>query len=925
MRYSVGAFLGLLTTFVAASVFVVLSPRSAFAQGGETGSIVGFVIDQNSMPIKGVKVVAKSSTQIGGNKTTYSDDEGAFRFKGLLPGTFEIVASAPKMKTINQRDIRVGVNVSAEATIIMEIETSAVEEVKVVEKAPIVSTTSAVVKEVYDEEFMDNLPLETRTSVEHFVGNNVAGSRSISNRSARIRGGTSEQNAFMVDGFFMNGQKTTFKSLAAMEVQTAGVGADGATSPGGVITMVTKSGSNKYEIDVNGFWEDSVFKPFRDEGESEQRGWRIALNPTLSGPIIKDRLWFFVNIESRSEVNARESDPTGFFSQPPRLSYGNVRGTLKLTWQMTPRNKLQSFTIINRDFAKNLGDGLNVDRDAQSKFDHFDGFSGLTWESAPRNDLVLTLKGALTRFWEETAPESCRLNPDSCDHTPAIVQTFPQTIFLGNYSIHQQIVKKSVELAGQLEYFATTKNLGSHNIKLAPRYFSTTEEIADSTPGDKIIYWNGSVNARQVEYFSNDPRLQPQRYGWFLRTGTGTKVVTPLTDSIRATRYLTLNPGVAFVWAFSENSAGERVTDDKALTQHLSTAYDLTHDGRTALRASFNSYVDPDSGRLARFSLGDRVSRDCNWVEATKSYADSCTFSGGKGNNTFGLPCGKQGVDIYGNDCREKLKLPRTWEYTVGAEREIIQGVGVGGDFIYRLFTTPYTNRETNRVWNNSGSELDRTSPYRNGVAQIVTDLGTPENAERIYKGVTLNVHKRDGVFKVNAAYTWSHLTGNAFDTNSGYGLGSIPPRDQFLYGDLPDDARHNVRVTGNYQATKWLTFGMVYRYTSGYPYTKYFYNVQTGGRDDLRARVGLNPGNDINDPKDDRPLRMPDTTQFNVSIRANLKPLTGTQTEFFVDVINVFNLRETTGVVTEDGPRFGQTSARQSTTLFRLGFRFKY
>ena len=56
----------------------------------------------------------------------------------------------------------------------MEVAT-ATEEVKVIERAPIVSTTTANVKEQWDEEFIDNLPLETRTSVEELVGHSTPG------------------------------------------------------------------------------------------------------------------------------------------------------------------------------------------------------------------------------------------------------------------------------------------------------------------------------------------------------------------------------------------------------------------------------------------------------------------------------------------------------------------------------------------------------------------------------------------------------------------------------------------------------------------------------------------------------------------------------------------------------------------------------
>src|SRR4051812_18395405 len=82
----------------------LLGPSVAFGQSA-SGSLVGYVFDQGGTPIKGVKVTTTSPTQIGGAKTTYSNDEGYFRFAALFPGTFEVRASAPKLKTIIQKDV----------------------------------------------------------------------------------------------------------------------------------------------------------------------------------------------------------------------------------------------------------------------------------------------------------------------------------------------------------------------------------------------------------------------------------------------------------------------------------------------------------------------------------------------------------------------------------------------------------------------------------------------------------------------------------------------------------------------------------------------------------------------------------------------------------------------------------------------------
>ena len=100
--------------------------------------------------------------------------------------------------------------------------------------------------------------------------------------------------------------------------------------------------------------------------------------------------------------------------------------------------------------------------------------------------------------------------------------------------------------------------------------------------------------------------------------------------------------------------------------------------------------------------------------------------------------------------------------------------------------------------------------------------------------------------------------------------------RDLFLWGYLPDDARHVVKTTLTYQWTRWLTSGMTHRYYSGRPYSRRLYNAETGGYDTFRSRVGVDPGTNLNDPGDDRALRLPDLQEFKLQLRASCARCSG-------------------------------------------------
>src|SRR5205814_9769857 len=118
---------------IASLSILLLAPLHAFGQGGASGSITGYVYDQTGVPLKGIKLTASSSTQIGGSKVTYSNDEGFFRIPALFPGKFELKATAPKMKTYVQKDIPVGLTSTVELSIIMDVEAADVDQVTVLE------------------------------------------------------------------------------------------------------------------------------------------------------------------------------------------------------------------------------------------------------------------------------------------------------------------------------------------------------------------------------------------------------------------------------------------------------------------------------------------------------------------------------------------------------------------------------------------------------------------------------------------------------------------------------------------------------------------------------------------------------------------------------------------------------------------------
>ena len=915
--------------FALALVAAALTPLAAFAQGGSDGSLIGYVFDQAGNPIKGVKIAASSPTQIGGSKTTYTNDEGAFRLRQLFPGTFQVSATAPKLKTVIQKDIKVGISSAAEVNIVMEVQTTGVEEIKVVEKAPTVSTTKTNVKEVYDLDFVESMPMNSRDQVFNQMVGQVGGAV-----GGRVRGGAGNQTIFTQDGFDMRDQYPVTKASAAYEIQSAGYGADNATASGGVVNLVTKSGSNKFEFEFNATAENEAMRLGKDNLDTPGNFYYLV-NPAVAGPIIKDKVWFAFAFESHLLGRGRDPDVEGIFPQLKPHVKGINKGTLKVTWQINGRNKLTYLNNFDSAFNWNMKSDLGVEQEAQqNRKAGLSGLWGVIWESLLTDSLVFRSQAAYSRRPQYTFPWLCTQDRATCEFIPGVIQTFPRRVDLYNVARgcngtgectngtsvpHRREDLDVYQTFNQLQLFVESKTLGEHNLVLKNQFYMEEESRRFSQPGDFFDEYAGGARLARTTFYSNDPRFEQPRYGWWIGNNTLWRSNTGLSDSWRPTRHLTFTPALSHVWAMGENSKGDVVINSQTFAPSITAAWDATHDGRSVIRGGYSQYVDVAIRTPTQHTVGDPVTRRCLWNDATSDYDRECTYSGGA-RNTFGLPCGPTGLDATGQPCKQDLKIPRTHEYTFGGEREIVSGVALAADFVYKKFNNQYEQRETNRIWNQAGTNV---IGYRNGAAETIIDMGTPDGATRTYRGLTLALNKRQGIVKSYLSYTLSDLRGTVFDGASNP-WGDIPGRDVYLDGPLSDDHRHDIKATMVWTATRWLSFGARYQYTSGFPYNRLFRNEVTNMYENYRATRGVNPGNNLNDPADDRELRLPDRQDMNLQVRVNLQPLIGHNMQLAVDMLNILNLRTTTTYGSDDGVNFGLDRERMAPFRLRLVLDYK-
>ncbi len=896
------------------------------ARAQNVGTLIGHVYDSSGLPLRGIAVTITSDTQIGGARTVTTDDEGAFRFQGLFPGKFKVTASAEKLRTVVQENIRVNQNSTIDIDIVMEVETSQ-EEVRIIERAPVVNLRSTTVGESFDEEFLNSLPLASRT----YQGVAVLAA-GVTDRDGdgnpQSRGGAFFSNKYTVDGFNTTdpvtrtfGQNFSFNAMANVEVTTAGFGADNSDTSGMVTNIVTKSGSNRFELDAGAEYSDHhlrLFKDSRDRGTN--RGMSGHVN--AGGPIRKDRLWYYLSAEGWNGTSTLDYDPN-FPAHPSRHAYG-LDGIGKLTWALTPRNKLSlRGTLSPAAFNNNLQSPL-VEPEAEARQFQRSEFLGLSWESLITDELFLVGRASYRQQRFNVGPQSCEWDPANCTSIPAEVD-----ILTGfqrrNYNAQTIDHRQTIELSGKLEYLKDSRTFGGHAVKLDWMFELMGNDIRQTVPGDTLLVNVGTAPFSRTTYCSNDPKVDNGvcRNNFLRSTVTGDHLRVSLSDSWKPTRYLTLSPGVAFHRGNSENDRGVKVTNMNAFTPHLSAIWDATHDGKTKLHAAFNGIADTGFLALARFTSRQLYSRRCGWDAQAQAYVSDCRSEGGNDSSTVGLPCGPAGVHPDGRPCTSKLTTPRIWEYSAGAEREILPGIGLGGVFVYRRFSRQWEDAETNGNWNEGGTGLNRDAPFKTGRSEFIFDLQTPEQAHRRHRALTTFLRKREGRFKAFVNYTWTDYEGASDSSFTGAYLDN-PGDTQYYYGPLGGDIRHDLRVQGTYQATPWLSAGVVYRFESGPPYNRFYFDPVYERYTRLQAQRGKDSNSNLN-PDDDTPLRLPDSSTFDLQIAANLEPLIKQRVRVWVDAINLLALRTPLAVLQNDGPFWGRPAAYRPPLRIVFGARYLY
>src|SRR5579884_1880156 len=369
------------TFFVTVGVCLVLalSTLPAFSQT-LTSNITARAEDATGAVVPGVEVTISSPAMIGGSRKEVTDETGSYRFTLVPPGTYRVTFALPGFKTLNIDGNTVAAGNTITVTGNMQVATTA-EEVTVNSQAPTVDLEEATVGVNINTKMMDELPWSRSLvgvsmmtpgvySTSFDIGNSAFGTTSI---ITATNGGVSRNNNVVtVDGLVWCQSYMDYGSFEEMNVSLTAKGADQMNS-GISLNTVVKSGGNNFHGNVSAKYQNGSMQSVNVTPELLTEGYSVGSNKythttdyygDIGGPILKDKFWFYTAERWGYSgqfipgfVTAVGGTPTPFFTELKSI-------TAKLTYQLTPSQKLEAYMGLPDKYQPYRGGSALTPQDA---------------------------------------------------------------------------------------------------------------------------------------------------------------------------------------------------------------------------------------------------------------------------------------------------------------------------------------------------------------------------------------------------------------------------------------------------------------------------------------------------------------------------------------------------------------------------------
>ena len=707
----------------------------ALAQGAGTGAMHARVLDPDGAALPGVMVFVEGPL---GTNTQVTVIDGTARILGLAPGLYTATFSLDGFRTVVREELRITTGRSITVTVRLEL--SSVEEtITVTGESPVVDVRSAKVGSLYTDDLIDMAPTASGIwagVLDHVPGVvtsriDIGGGESGQQSLWRAFGGA--QNQYSINGLpnIDPVRATTpmfaYVSIGSFEeiaIETAAHDVE-MQSPGVMLNMVVKSGSNDFHGAAKIFYNNDSMVSGNIDGELEEAGvtGRTAnillrdVDLQAGGPIWKDRAWLFVDYwnfhTDRLVIGVPVTDPDDF-----QLT----DWTLNSTVQLDDNHKVSFRYLRNRKFRANRG--ARSSRPPEYAVNQDGGVDGpqLEWQAVWGRNTFSTIRFAKIHAGVPYRARNPNDDPagvpgrsaaraphhkfldipstDDWDDTGLLYPDNPDVTRIG-WPGESNFIIDRVDLNGSLSHYIAADR-HSHDLKLGAEYGDFSEfnprNIAfglgqkyDTIGGVPLTpayvdLWNvNPIDMLAVEE-PNGETNKGRQYSLYAQDAWTIRNRVTVTAGVRwdwskswypdQVRQVSYWPQLGEEFQEAIIPALDPVAVWSDVVPRIGIIYDLRGDGRTALKANYARYSEFQGTSWAGLRNPTRAGfHQYDWSDAN-----------GDGMFQFGEQAGLifaffPGLNV---DYDETLESPVTDEATAGVEHELMDNFLVSGRFIWR-------------------------------------------------------------------------------------------------------------------------------------------------------------------------------------------------------------------------------------------------
>ena len=715
--------LATLGTLLASTLFI---PAIASAQG----AIAGLVTDTSGAVLPGVTVEAASPALIEKVRSVVTDGTGQYQIVNLPPGAYTVTFTLTGFNTFRREGVELTGNFTA--TVNADLRVGALEEtITVTGESPIVDVQNTARQGIVDRDTIENIPAGRNiwalgalnpgitTNVPQDVGGAVINATTgMSSHGSRSNDGWTSMSGITMNAMASQGFTTRLiYSMASLQEVTLDYSANTAEVPtGGVrINIIPREGGNTFNgtffssIATSGMQANNLSDDLKAQGlrtpDAVRRLWDV--NPGFGGPLRRDKVWFYVSgLYSGSQLdvadmffNKNANNPNAWTYDPDldRPAFKDTHyqgGDARLTWQVSPRNKL-GILVADQSGCTCVGvvsATVAPEADIRERFP-IQRRQLLDWTSPVTSRLLLEAGGAnhygrsIRLRALDSSPEMITVNEQATGLRYRAADNFRNG---PNHAIHLR--------------FSAAYITGAHAYKAGFTHSHGYEGRDTNDGGQPLTYrFNNGI-----------PNQLTQRALPLIGQVNVDHNLAFYAQDKWTTRHLTASYGIRydyFATSFPEQHAGPAILAPTRnltfpaarnvawhdLSPRLGASYDPLGTGKTALKVSLNKYLQNEAAGSALAAdpspLNTLVTNTTrSWNDINRNFRPDCDLlspiangeCGAMANAAFGTT--RPGSTYDPDLLRGWGKRTANWEFSAGVQHELLPRTAIDVAYFRRAY-----------------------------------------------------------------------------------------------------------------------------------------------------------------------------------------------------------------------------------------------